>query len=65
MVSVVYTGLEHMLSHYEPGGIPRIWTASAFPHSLWRYRMMVHGIDGEQSVRMGYPVHVRVIRFDS
>ena len=24
MVSVVYTGLEHMLSHYEPGGFPRI-----------------------------------------
>ena len=24
MVSVVYTGLEHMLSHYQPGGFPRI-----------------------------------------
>ena len=50
MVSVVYTGLEHMLSHYEPGGFPRIWTASAFPPSLWRHRMMVHGTVGKRSI---------------
>ena len=50
MVSVVYTGLEHMLSHYEPGGFPRIWTASAFSPSLWRHRMMVHGTVGERCI---------------
>ena len=47
MVSVVYTGLEHMLSHYEPGGFPHIWTASASPPSLWHHRMMVHGTVGK------------------
>ena len=53
MVSVVYTGLEHMLSHYEPGGFPRIWTASDFPPSLWRHRMMVHGTVGKRSIEPG------------
>ena len=50
MISMVYTGLEQLLSHYEPGGFPRIWTASAFPPSLWRHTMMAHGIDGKQSI---------------
>ena len=55
MVSVVYTGLEHMFSHYEPGGFPRIWTAPAFPPSLWRHRMVVHGTVGKRSINTLIP----------
>ena len=31
---------------------PRIWTASAFPPSLWRHRMMVHGTVGKPSIKV-------------
>ena len=50
MDSVVYTGLEPMIGHYEPDEFPRIWTASAFSPSQWCHTVMVHGIDGKRFI---------------
>ena len=61
MVYVVYTGLEHRLSHYEPGGFPRIWTASAFPPSLWRHRMMVHGTVDKRSIQSNFCCNIPIV----
>ena len=50
--SVMYTGLKHMHSHYNPGGFPRICAAPAFPPAPKRGTELDSGYSGKRSIAL-------------
>ena len=49
---MAYIGSKHMHNHYEPGGFPRIWTASAFTSSPKRDTELDYGQRGKWSIEI-------------